>query len=241
MKEVIENYLSRLGKYRDFSFDPEISRGDLFRTFLPLLIKGVRGYFLKHTFKKASGLVLVGKSVSILYPNHIKVGKNFVVEDYVEIVALSKQGINCGDNVTIGAFSTIKPTNYYGRRIGEGLFIGNNSSIGRYCYIGCSGLIHVGNNVMMSPGVNLFAENHNYEDTTITMKEQGVTRKEIVIEDDCWIASGSTILAGVHIGRGSIIAAGSVVTHDVPPFSVMAGIPAKLIKNRIELASTAEQ
>jgi len=55
----------------------------------------------------------------------------------------------------------------------------------------------------------------------------------VVIEDDCWIASNSVILAGVTIGKGSVVAAGSVVTHDVPPFSIVAGVPARLIKNRL--------
>jgi acetyltransferase-like isoleucine patch superfamily enzyme len=65
------------------------------------------------------------------------------------------------------------------------------------------------------------------------MKDQGVIRKNIVVEDDCWIAANSIILAGITIGKGSVIAAGSVVTKDVPPYSVFAGIPAKLIQSRI--------
>lgn len=85
---------------------------------------------------------------------------------------------------------------------------------------------------MMSPGVSIFAENHNFSDTHIPMKDQGVTVSFVVIEDDCWIASNSTILAGVTIGKGSVVAAGSVVTKNVPPYSVVAGSPATVIKSR---------
>ena len=85
---------------------------------------------------------------------------------------------------------------------------------------------------MMSPGVSLFAENHNFSDPTLPMKDQGVTVSFVTIEDDCWIASNSTILAGVTIGTGSVVAAGSVVTKDVPPYSVVAGSPAVVIKSR---------
>ena len=85
---------------------------------------------------------------------------------------------------------------------------------------------------MMSPRVSMYAENHNFADRATPMKDQGVTRESIIIEDDCWIASNSIILAGVRIGQGSIIAAGSVVTKDVEPMSVMGGNPAKLIKYR---------
>ena len=56
----------------------------------------------------------------------------------------------------------------------------------------------------------------------------------MVIEDDCWIASNAVILAGVTIGKGSVVAAGAVVTESVPPFSVVGGVPAKLIKSRIK-------
>jgi acetyltransferase-like isoleucine patch superfamily enzyme len=59
-----------------------------------------------------------------------------------------------------------------------------------------------------------------------------VKKEKVVIEDDCWIASNSILLAGVTIGKGSIVAAGSVVTQDVPPYSVVAGVPARVIKNR---------
>src|SRR6185437_9532866 len=107
-----------------------------------------------------------------------------------------------------------------------------NSNIGAYCYIGCAGLIRIGSNVLMSPRVSLYAENHNFSDPTRPMKEQGVTREPIVIEDDCWIASHSVVLAGVTIGRGSIVAAGSVVTKSMPPYSIIAGVPARVIKSR---------
>ena len=85
---------------------------------------------------------------------------------------------------------------------------------------------------MMGPRVSIYAENHVFDDPTILIKDQGVEKKEVVIEDDCWIASNSIILAGVTIGKGSVVAAGSVVTENVPTYSVVAGVPAKWIKSR---------
>jgi len=64
------------------------------------------------------------------------------------------------------------------------------------------------------------------------MKDQGVTVQFVTIEDDCWIAANSIVLAGVTIGKGSVVAAGSIVTKDVPPYSVVAGAPAVVIKSR---------
>ena len=178
-------------------------------------------------------MVLVGKGVSIKYAKYLITGKDFIIEDYAEINCLAKQKIIIGNRVSIGKFAIIRPTNAYGGEIGEGLKIGNNSNIGPYCYIGCSGYIEIGDNVMMSPRVSIYAENHVFTRTDITLKDQGVKKEFVKIEDDCWIAANSIILAGVTIGKGSVVAAGSIVTRDVPPYSVVAGVPAKIIKQRM--------
>jgi len=86
--------------------------------------------------------------------------------------------------------------------------------------------------VLMGPRVTLLAENHVFDDLDLPIKEQGVVRSAIHIEDDCWLGAGSTVLAGVTVGHGSVVAAGSVVTKDVPPGSVVAGVPAKLVRSR---------
>ena len=234
VRKVIEILVKRLGKHNDFALDHRLSNTDVLRLTIQMSVWAIRGLGKKPFLGRAEGLILLGRGVRIRYPHYLQVGKNFIAEDYVEIVALSKRGIICGDNVTIGAYATVKPSNYYGHNVGEGLYIGNNSNIGRYSYIGCSGMITIGNNVMISPRVSFFAENHNFMDVERPMREQGVTREPIVVEDDCWIASGSIILAGVTIGKGSVVAAGSVVTKDVPPYSVVAGTPARLIYSRKE-------
>ncbi|MEH7299390.1 acyltransferase [Neobacillus drentensis] len=198
-----------------------------------IAFKLIRGLFWKMMFKGSKGLVLIGKKVSIKQAKFIKVGKNFKAEDYSEIQGLSQNGINIGDNVTVGRFAMIRPSGYYSGELGYGLTIGNSSAIGALCYIGCAGEINIGNNVMLGPNVNIIAENHVFDDISIPIKKQGVVQKGIIIEDDCWIGSGATILDGVKVGKGSVIAAGSVVTKDVPPFSVVGGIPAKLIKTRL--------
>jgi acetyltransferase-like isoleucine patch superfamily enzyme len=86
---------------------------------------------------------------------------------------------------------------------------------------------------MMGPRVNLLAENHNFSRVDIAIKAQGVTRAGIVIEHDCWLGANCSILAGVRIGQGSIVATGAVVTRDVPPYSIVGGVPARIIKSRL--------
>ena len=193
----------------------------------------LRGFAWRWRFRKIKGLFLVGRGVTLRQARHIEAGKNFILQDHCEVNGLSQKGLIFGDKVTIGSYAIIRPTNLYGGEAGVGLKMGNNSNIGPYSYIGCSGYIEIGNNVMISPRVSIYSENHNFDYTDRPMIEQGVTRSFVKIEDDCWIAANSVILAGVTIGKGSVVAAGSIVTKDVPPYSIVAGNPAKVIKSRL--------
>ena len=201
-------------------------------TYYYLFFFFIRGLFVRLRIKSAKGLLLVGKKVRIFYPNNLQVGYNTIIEDGAEINCLSQQEIKLGNRVTIGKYAIIRPSNIYGGPIGEGLTMGDNSNIGPYNYIGCSGKITIGNNVMLAPRVSIYAENHVFDHPEILIRDQGVEKKEVIIEDDCWIAANSILLAGVTIGKGSVVAAGSVVTENVPPYSVVAGVPAKFIKSR---------
>ncbi|MBF6588994.1 MAG: acyltransferase [Ktedonobacterales bacterium] len=239
MRRIVILLVRRLKRDRAWTLDPAMSTGALLAMLGSSLRKALRGRARRIGFRRARGVTLIGKHVTLRNKRYIRAGRNLIVEDYAEIQGLSRQGITFGDRVSIGRFAMIRPSGYYGGELGEGLSVGDHSNIGAYCYIGCAGFIRIGSNVMMSPRVSLYAENHNFAEVTRPMKEQGVTRAPIVIEDDCWIASHSVILAGVTIGRGSIIAAGSVVTRDVPPYSIVAGSPARVLRSRLEAPASA--
>ena len=136
-------------------FPSEWHTADILTTFFRLSFFFIRGMFERLFFKSSKGWVMVGKGASIRYARHLSVGRDFIVEDYAEVNCMTYRGIVAGDRVTIGKHAIIRPTNIYGSAIGEGLKIGNNSSIGPYSYIGCSGYIEIGDNVMMSPSKNL--------------------------------------------------------------------------------------
>lgn len=195
-------------------------------------IKFIRGFLLRLFLKKSKGFLWVGKRVTVTHGRLINCGKNVKFEDYSEIHGLSKDGLFFGDNVTISRGVMIRPSSYYGGDLGEGLLIGENSSIGPLGYIGCSGKIKIGKNVMFGPKCSLFAENHVFSDVTSEIKNQGVSNKGIVVEDDCWIGSGVTILDGVTIGRGSVIGAGTLVTKNVPSGSVIIDKRSKVMRLR---------
>ncbi|VVB75322.1 2,3,4,5-tetrahydropyridine-2,6-dicarboxylate N-acetyltransferase [uncultured archaeon] len=114
----------------------------------------------------------------------------------------------------------------------EKIFIGDRAVISYNCSIGGKGIVRIGNDSLIAQNVSIITSNHNYESRKIPMNRQGHTENEVILEDDVWVCANSVILPGVKIGRGAIIAAGSIVTKDVAPFTIVAGNPAKRIKVR---------
>lgn len=111
-------------------------------------------------------------------------------------------------------------------RFGHNMEIGDNSGLGENCLIH-SGTV-IGKNVMMGPDVIISTQNHQYNRETY----EGFVRKPVIIEDNVWIGYRAIILAGVHVGRNAIIGAGAVVTKDVPPYAIVGGVPARVLKTR---------
>jgi len=163
----------------------------------------VRGYFHYMFYK-----VLYGKISLpfILYPN---------------VFIRNKNKISMGRNITFFYGALISPLS---------LEIGNNSVIGVNCFL--AGKVSIGENVMIGPNVSIPGSSHNFSKTDIPMIHQSDIVKGTCIEDDVWIGANSVILDGVTIGKGSIVAAGSVVTKNVLEYSIVAGVPAKLIRKR---------
>ena len=178
------------------------------------------------------GPLLVGSGVKITASRYLRHSGRVVIESGAEIQCLSSKGIILGADVSIGPQVMIRPTSYYGGPVGVGLTVGDRSSLAARCFIGCSGEISIGNDVMLGPAVSIFSENHNFSDPDRTIKSQGVVRSSTIIENDVWIGANSTLLSGVTIGQGAVVAANSVVSRDVPAFAVVAGNPARLIKSR---------
>ena len=128
---------------------------------------------------------------------------------------------SCGENVNVERHA----------RFGRGVTLGDRSGIGINASIGEQ--TRIGSDVMMGPDCVIYTRNHRFDRLDIPMREQGYGPVEPVeIGDDCWIGGRVTILPGVHVGNGAVIAAGAVVTKDVPPYAVVGGVPAKIIYNR---------
>lgn len=111
------------------------------------------------------------------------------------------------------------------------LSIGNNVAIHDFCYIDALGECEIGDNVSVAHGVSIVTFDHTWAAQSLPIKYNPAQLKKIVIEEDVWIGCGARILAGVRIGSRSVVAAGAVVTQDVPSRTVVAGVPAKVVKS----------
>lgn len=177
-------------------------------------------------------MAMLGKRVSFFHTPKITFGRFLKLGNDVHISALGRQGIEIGDNVSIGAFSRVVVSTSF-NQLGEYIKIGNNVGMGEYAYLGGAGGLEIGDESIIGQYFSCHPENHIAADLSIAIRHQGVTRKGIKIGKNCWIGSKVTILDGVQIGDGSIIAAGAVVNRSFPENSIIGGIPAKLLKTRI--------
>ncbi len=161
--------------------------------------------------------IIAGKGV-------IEIGENTKIKAYATVLA-DGDYIKFGKNCILDEFSMLKLWGGY-------IEIGDNFYLNSFSVLNGHGGLKIGNNVLIANHVSIVPANHVFSDVSMPINEQGLTKKGIVIEDDVWIAAGVSIMDGICIGKGAIIGAGSVVTKDVPPFSIVGGIPAKLIKKR---------
>lgn len=120
-----------------------------------------------------------------------------------------------------------------GATFGRLLTIGDRSGVGVDCEL--RGEVHLGNDVMMAPECCFYTVNHEVSRCDIPMREQGDAEAEpIYVGDDVWFGRRAMVMPGVRIGDGCIIAAGAVVTKDIPSFSIAGGVPARIIGSRVE-------
>jgi len=235
MRKLINTFtlkiIRKVKREPDYSLDSQIDGLDVLQILFRRMILVMRGSFFKIFLKKSKGFLFLGSHVSIKHPQYMEIGRGVTIEDHVLIDSLSVNGIQLGDNVKVARLSTIECTGVI-KNLGVGLSIGNNSAIGAYSYLGAQGGIRIGENVIMGPRVNFHSENHNYSDLTIPIRLQGESRIGITVEDNCWIGAGCILLDGAYVEQGSIIASGSVVNKRFPAYSVLGGVPARILKQR---------
>jgi len=229
----LANKLISSTKGEKYEVDKSIPTSYLMGTLFSKFNQLVRGFFTRiHFEKKHKGKrVFVGRHVVIKSKKKIRCGYGVTFGDYCYIDATCKKGIEIGSNVSFGRNCIIQG---YGvlSEIGEGLIVEDGVGIACNAFIAIRGEVRIGKNTIIGPSVKIHSENHVFSDKNVPIKSQGTTRKGVSIGEDCWIGSNVTILDGVNIGDHAIVAAGAVVTSDVPAYCIVGGVPAKQIKTR---------
>lgn len=166
---------------------------------------------------------IIGDSKKIFLGERVTICKYATLE--VDPSDSDKSKIIIGDQTLISSFAML-------RTYGGTIKIGKSSFINSFTVLYGHGNLTIGNGCLIGPQVCIVPVNYGFQDRDISLRIQTPSLKGISIEDDVWIGAGSTILDGCNIGKGSIVGAGAVVTKSVKPYSIVAGVPAKLISMR---------
>jgi acetyltransferase-like isoleucine patch superfamily enzyme len=228
--KIFEKIISKI-KGSPYVIDKNITIFELLRSLQIRFNMLLRGTFAK-IFLKGNGLVFKGKKSKIICANRVKLHGTSTFSDNSYIDARVSEEISLGNNFSLGMNSVIEGFGVLSD-LGTALIVGDNVGIAPNSFISIRGKIIIGNDVIIGPYFSLHPENHNFDKDNLSIREQGTSRMGIVINDNVWIGAKVTILDNVTVNSGSVIAAGSVVTKDVPKNAVVAGVPAKIIKYRI--------
>lgn len=187
----------------------------LYRLFTELNIRMNRlvSIYYSRVFNECGSNLSISNPINILNPQSIIIGSNFVARK----------------NLKLRAF-----TEFNLQKFNPLIKIGNNVNIETDCHIGCINQIIIGDNVLIASGVYISDHTHgsaDFSDIEMAPLQRILTSKgPIVIENNVWIGERVVILADVRIGKYSIIGANAVVTKEIPSYSIVAGVPAKVIK-----------
>lgn len=213
-----------------FAFAAQVDNRMVFSFLANTSLSLVRGLRVLLLGKLPKGLLL-GRGVSFRYAHKINFGRFLKLGNSVSLQALGQDGISLGDHVSIGDYGKVVVSTTL-NQIGEHIRIGNNVGIGEYAYLGGAGGLTIGNDCIIGQYFSCHPENHNFEDPETPIRHQGVSRSGITLGKNCWVGAKVTLLDGVCIGDHSVVAAGAVVTKSFPAYSVLGGVPARLIKTR---------
>lgn len=184
------------------------------------------------------GLAAIENNVRLRFASNIRLGKNVYLDQGTYLHACPN-GIEIGDDTIVMHGAILHVYNF--RDIPHsGIKIGRNSLVGEYSIIRGQGGVTIGDRVYTSPFTQIIAVNHVFDDPKRPFVDQGITAEGIVIEDDVWLGAGAVITDGVRVGKGAVVAAGAVVTKDVPPYTVVGGVPARVIKSITESPNGAQ-
>ena len=195
--------------------------GILIRTFVYRLILSI------------DGNAAIENNVRLRFVNNIRLGNGCYLDENVYLHACPS-GIDIGENTLVMHGAVLHVYNFRDLP-NAGIKIGKDCLISEYTIIRGQGGVNIGDRVYTSPNTQIMAVNHVFDNPDHPFIHQGITAQGIQIEDDVWLGANAVITDGVRIGQGAVIAAGAVVTKNVPEHTIVAGVPAQFIR-KIDLS-----
>lgn len=232
IKKLFIKLAQRFLNRKDLKFSEEVPMAHYIRVAWQRIGMLLRGKIKGMLFGERGKRLYVGRKTKFCCSKYIYAGNGVSIQDRVLINALSKEGVHFGNNSSVGVNSMIKVSGSL-VEVGKGFWLGNYSTLANDCFIGAAGGVWIGDYVAIGQNVRFHSENHDFSDPTKKICEQGTTHKGIRIEDDCWIGAGAVFLDGAELGKGCVVGANTVVNGVFPAYSVIAGVPARIVKMRI--------
>lgn len=228
-RSLLQKYQDLVIGDRRFSY---LLRYEILNTLLSsipgILGLGLRHLFYPSLFGSVGKKVYFGHHVSLRCPKRIHIGDHVVVSDYAVLsVRGERRGrVEIGNGVLIGKGAEI-------RTHAGTIILKDNVNIGSECLVTSTNRLHIGKDCLLAARCYIGGTQHRFNRRDLPIDRQPVDdRGGIYIDDDVWIGAYAIVVDGVTIGKGSVIGAGSVVTKDIPPYTVAAGVPAEMIRKR---------
>ena len=234
-KELFETRRSALRAYQELAVGSSSWLALLRYEFMQMFLSGLPGalglVLRRWAYRRWLGSmgrnVAIGKGVVIRHPAKIRIGDNVAIDDHclLDAKGADNRGIDIGSNVVIGRQSILHCKN------GD-IALGDHVNIGVNCDITSSNQVEIGAKTLIAAYAYIVGGDHDISCADTALMDQGRVGKGIAVEADCWIGAHAVVLDGVRIGSGSIVGAGGVVNRSLPPKSVSAGIPARVLRDR---------
>lgn len=172
---------------------------------------------------------LIEKDVRLIIPSNVFLGERTFLGEFSYLDPdSSKNKIVLKNDVHISRGCVLRMS----AECKGDLTIEDHVHISQNSYINANGGVWIGKNCLFGSNVSIISSNHNYKDPNTSIRLQGTTEREVIIEEDVWLGINSSVMPGVTIGKGAVIGAGAVVTKNIPPYVIAVGIPAKIVGKR---------
>ena len=231
LRDILQALGKRAKRDQSFSIDAAIPLDALAGFTVRRAIMAARGVVLSLRTGQWVYPVFVGRGVVVTDARRLRLSPGVTINDFCRLDCLGRVGITLGPGTTLRRGAQIEVTSTL-EELAFGCRIGARVGIGEGTFLGAKGPLSIGDETNLGPGCRVIAENHSFADDVRPIREQAPSRRGISIGRDCWLGANVVVLDGCTVGDGAVMAAGAVVTTDVEPATLVAGVPARPLRRR---------